>query len=100
MEIKYIIKDSLVDVKLQGELDTPATIEIQEEIDKLIEHSSKELIIDCSELNYIASSGLRQFILIHKKCKAEGGKMILTGVSPDIMEIFAVTHFDKVFDIR
>jgi len=100
MKIHYTVNDNEVAVKLIGELDTPATVEIQPEIDKLMELAAKEVVIDCSELSYIASSGLRQLICIHKKCNAEGGHMRLTNVTPDAMEIFAVTRFDKVFDIR
>jgi len=99
MEVKYTVSDSRVDIKLIGEMDTPATVEIQSKIDALTEYTSREVVIDCGELSYIASSGLRQFITIHKKCKADGGHMKLVNVSSDIMEIFAVTNFDKVFDI-
>jgi len=96
----YTVSDNTVDIKLVGELDTPATVEVQSMVDKLLEFASKELVIDCEGLTYIASSGLRQLITIHKKCKAEGGHMRLVHVSPDTMEIFAVTRFDKVFDIK
>jgi len=100
MKIKYTVNGNDVSVKLIGELDTPATVEIQPEIDKLLELGANEVEIDCSELSYIASSGLRQLICIHKKCNSDGGHMRLTHVSADTMEIFAVTNFDKVFDIR
>jgi len=100
MEIKYTVSDNKVDVKLIGELDTPATAEIQPEIDKLLALSANDFTIDCSGLSYISSTGLRQLICIHKKCRAEGGQMTLVGVTPDAMEIFSVTGFHKIFCIR
>lgn len=99
MQIKYTSNADKVDVKLIGELDTPATVEIQPEIDKLFDMTSKEIVVDCSQLSYIASSGLRQLISIHKRCKANGGHMKLVNVNSSAMEIFTVTNFDKVFDI-
>lgn len=99
MDIKFKSTDNKVNVSLMGELDTPATVEIQPEIDKIVQMASKEIVIDCSKLSYIASSGLRQLITIHKKCKSEGGEMKLINVNADVMEIFSVTRFDKVFDI-
>jgi len=99
MEIKYNVNGDQVDVVLEGELDTPATVEIQAEIDKILEYAEKKIVIDCSKLSYIASSGLRQFISIYKKCSSEGGHLTLKNVVPDVMEIFAVTNFDRVFDI-
>jgi len=100
MEIKYNVSDTRVEIRLIGEMDTPATVEIQSKMDALNEYSSRELVIDCSQLSYIASSGLRQFITMHKKCKADGGHMKLIHVSTDIMEILSVTNFDKVFDYQ
>jgi len=100
MKIRYSVSDGRTDVCLCGELDTPATVEIQPEIDKLLEYASGQVVIDCSELTYIASSGLRQFITIHKRCIADGGHMTLTKITPDVMEILSVTNFDKVFDIK
>lgn len=99
MKIVYTDNGNIVNVSLIGELDTPATVEIQPEIDKLLGLCSKEVVIDCAELSYIASSGLRQLITIHKRCKTDGGHMRLLNVTPDAKEIFAVTRFDKIFDI-
>lgn len=99
MQVKTALNGDTLTVKLIGELDTPATVEIQPEIDKVLEHCGKKVVIDCTELSYIASSGLRQLITIHKKCNAAGGHLKLTNVNPDTMEIFLVTRFDKVFDI-
>jgi len=100
MEINITVSENSVEIKLVGELDTPATVEIQPQIDKVLEYASKEIVIDCKDLSYIASSGLRQLITIHKKCKAEGGHMRMINVSADTMEILSVTRFDKVFDIQ
>jgi len=100
MEIKYAVNDNVVNVQMKGELDTPATLEIQEDINKILEHADKLISIDCSGLNYVASSGLRQFITIYKKCAAEGGHLEFRNINADVLEIFKVTNFDKVFDIK
>jgi len=99
MEVKYKVSGNRVDIKLTGEMDTLATVEIQSKMDEIAQYSALEIVIDCESLSYIASSGLRQFITIHKKCNADGGHLRLVNVTPDIMEIFAITNFDKVFDI-
>jgi len=98
MTIEYKIEADKVNVTLKGELDTPTTVEIQSDIDKILEQADKLITIDCSQLEYIASSGLRQLIAIYKRCSAEGGHLKLVSVTPEVMEIFAITNFDKVFD--
>lgn len=100
MELKYSVNGNEVHVNLAGEFDTPSTLEVQPIFQELLEHASKNITIDCTKLEYIASSGLRQFITLYKKCQAAGGHMTLTNVTPDVMEIFAVTNFDNVFDIK
>jgi len=100
MEFKYAANENVVNVVLKGELDTPATIEIQPKIDEILAHADKLISFDCKDLSYIASSGLRQFISIYKRCGVEGGHLELRNINPDVLEIFKVTNFDKVFDIK
>ncbi len=99
MKIEYKVSEKSVNVRLIGELDTPATEEIQNEVEKILKHADKEITIDCSRLEYIASSGLRQLITIYKNCKNEGGHMTLTNVTSDVMEVLDDTTFSRVFDI-
>jgi len=97
MKIEYTIEETTVRVAISGELDTPTTVEIQPKVDALLKFAGRTIYLDCSGLEYIASSGLRQLITIYKRCVAEGGKLILRNVNPDVMEIFTITNFDKVF---
>ena len=43
----------------EGRLDTPAAVKAQQEIAPLLENADKTIIIDCTQLEYISSSGLR-----------------------------------------
>ena len=47
-------------VTLEGELDTAAAAEVEETLQPLFNSSGKDVVIDCTELEYIASSGWRQ----------------------------------------
>jgi len=100
MKLTYKVNGNCIEAALIGELDTPATIEVQDKFQFLIDNSEKYITVDCSRLEYIASSGLRMFIRLHKACNAAGGSMTLTNVSPDVMEILSITSFDLVFNIR
>ena len=44
-----------------GRLDTAASVQTAEDVKPLLELSHKEIILDCTELEYISSSGLRIF---------------------------------------
>jgi len=58
------------------------------------EKNIKAVSVDCEELQYISSAGLR-VLLIMKKNSEEG--MSLENVKPEIMEILETTGFDSIF---
>lgn len=87
-------------IKLIGELDTPASLKIQDEIDRISALKDKNLVVDCSELEYIASSGLRQLLALHKATLSNNLKLDITGVSSSVMSIFKVTNFDRIFNLK
>lgn len=85
---------------IQGRLDTPAAVKAQQEITPLLENADKEILLDCSRLEYISSSGLRLFLTIRKETAAKGGKVIIQNVSDDIKKVFMMTGFFNLFEIR
>ena len=66
-EDKYLIT-------LEGEMDTAAAVEVEKELQPLYNTNGQDVIIDCSKLEYIASSGLRILISILKGAKAGGSQ--------------------------
>ena len=60
----------------------------------------KDIVIDCTELEYIASSGLRILLSILKKAKASGGRVILKNPNDIIKDVLEMTGFVKIFDFE
>ena len=86
-----------LDIRLSGRLDTINTAEWFEKISADIrEQSADELAIDCSELEYISSTGLRALIMIIKS----GCKVYCFGVSPTVYDIFEVTGLTALMDVQ
>lgn len=85
---------------LTGEMDTAAAIEAEEVLKPLYNSDGKEVIIDCKELEYIASSGLRILLGILKAAKATGSKVILRDVNEDIKTVFRLTGFISIFEFE
>ena len=86
--------------KLTGRLDTPAAVKAQQEIEPLLKNADKELVLDCTDLEYISSSGLRLFLTLRKEAAAKGGKVIIEHISEDIKKVFMMTGFYNLFEIR
>lgn len=92
-EDKYLIT-------LEGEMDTAAAVEVEKELQSLYNTNGQDVIIDCSKLEYIASSGLRILISILKGAKAGGSRVVLKDVNDDIKTVFKLTGFINIFDFE
>jgi anti-sigma B factor antagonist len=56
-------------------------------------------VIDLARLEYVASSGLRVFLLTQKRLKGAGGALHLINVRPQIHDIFRYAGFDQIIEI-
>ena len=85
---------------LEGEMDTAAAVEAEEILKPLYAAGGKDVVIDCTGLEYIASSGMRILLSILKGAKAGGSKVVLRGVNEDIKSVFALTGFIDIFEFE
>jgi anti-anti-sigma factor len=85
---------------LEGEMDTAAAVEAEKVLKPIYNSNGKDVIIDCTNLEYIASSGLRILISILKGAKAGGSKVVLRGVNDDIKNVFKLTGFISIFEFE
>lgn len=100
MEVKISRSNGEVTAQLIGRLDTPASLEIAPQMNALAEEAGGTIILDCTELDYISSSGLRIFITIRKAAAAKGGKVIVRNISNEIRSVFMMTGFLNLFEIQ
>lgn len=87
-------------VSLDGEMDTAAAEEVESKMSPLYESKGKEIVIDCTRLEYIASSGLRILLRILKQAQANQNHVVLKNVNEDIKEVFQLTGFVSIFDFE
>ena len=85
---------------LEGEMDTAAAMEAEEVLKPLYHSDGKDVVFDCTGLEYIASSGLRILLSILKGAKATGSKVVMRGVNDDIKNVFKLTGFITIFEFE
>ena len=100
MVIEIKERDGGMTAILNGRLDTPAAVKAQQEIGPLLENADKEIIFDCTNLEYISSSGLRLFLTIRKEASVKGGKIIIENINDEIRKVFMMTGFFNLFEIK
>ena len=99
MEIIIEKQNEMVTAFLKGRLDTLAAQEVAGQMESLAEAASGTVVLDCTEMSYISSSGLRLFLTLRKAAAEKGGKIIVRGISNDIRSVFMMTGFLNLFEI-
>lgn len=100
MDLTITKENGRTTVKLTGRMDTPAAQEAAPELDALKQDAAGTIILDCTELTYISSSGLRLFLVLRKAAAEKGGKVILRNISDNIRNVFMMTGFLNLFEIQ
>ncbi len=86
-------------ITARGRIDALCATEIQNVFNALILEGARVLLADLSAVHYISSAGLRIFISTQKQLKKVGGEICLTGLSPQVLDVFKVSGFDQLFRI-
>ena len=85
---------------LDGRLDTSVTQQTEKEVEPLFEYKNSEIVIDCSRLDYISSSGLRLMMAINQRCLANQCSLYITGLQECVYDVFQTTGFVHLFEFR
>jgi len=83
----------------EGRLDTAAASQTEQDM-KPLHNSEKDVILDCTNLEYISSSGLRLFLGVLKSSKPKGLHVFITGLNADLQNVFAMTGFSNLFEFK
>ncbi len=96
MNYSYKLDNDVLVVSLEGRLDTDASAKFETEFAAIAkENPHGSLVVDASELSYIASSGLR---IMLKMVKTEKN-FRLENVCPAVYDVFEVTGFSKIIQM-
>lgn len=95
--LEYLVKDGELAIKLKGHIDSNNAPQIEEELLSLCDRNPEcKIVVDCEELKYISSAGLRVVLKLKKK----NDNTVLINVSSDVYEVFDMTGFTQMLDVR
>jgi anti-sigma B factor antagonist len=99
MEIKQEVKENVVILSLTGRLDTLNFPLLDNAMNLLLGKNQKFVILDCKDMDYVSSSGLRILLKALKQVKAAGGRFMICNLQPQIIQVFKISGFDHLFEI-
>ena len=96
MKIDFTNNDGILNVSLNGRLDTATAPEFESFLQENIAGATA-MVINCENLEYISSAGLRVLLSAQKRMK---NAMKLTNVCELVMEVFEMTGFADILVIE
>jgi anti-anti-sigma factor len=96
-----IIKEGGKTIIKTGErIDTMNAGEFEKEIQPVLVDGGVDLEMDCTDLVYMASSGLRVIQKTMRTVMQQKGKFKITNVSSEIYKVLAMTGFTKFMTVE
>lgn len=86
-------------VHLKGSLCDDGTSSVREILMGELAQQPAHLVIDCAQVDYIASSGIGMLVSVLKKAHQAEGQLVLCGLNVELRELFALTRLDQVFPL-
>ena len=93
-------QDGMMVAVLEGRLDTAAAPETEKALQPLYECEGKDIMFDCTNLEYISSSGPRLFLSVLKAAKPKGSHVYVHNINEDLRKVFTMTGFINLFEFK
>ena len=87
-------------IKTEKRIDTMNADQIEKDIEPTLQEEGVDLVMDCIELNYLSSSGLRIIQKTMRSVMMKKGTFKIINVSPQIYKVLNMTGFTKFMTIE
>ena len=84
---------------LDGRLDANTAKDLERFLKEVLDQEQFDVLIDCEDLSYISSAGLRVLLSTASECSKKFGKVALCTLSPHIRQIFEISGFVDIFPV-
>ena len=86
-------------VHLNGRISYAESIDFQSQLEELLPREEKNVLFDCSGLNFISSAGLRAVLQFAKQAPAKGKKLGFFGLQSNVSHVFEISGFTRILKI-
>ena len=97
MQMKEL--DGVQVIDLGARVDVSSSPVLEKMCNGLLEAGHNKILCDFSRTEYVSSIGLRVFLSTLKRTGKSGGRLVLCGMKPGIVEIFDMTGLTGLFQI-
>jgi len=91
-------------IKLDGFLDTASSPDLQKKVEDIASETYSKggfnVVFDLENVEFVSSAGLRVLLLARKLADRQKGKMAVINVRQSIREVFDMTGFSKILNLK
>lgn len=96
MQVRFRQEGETLVVEVSGRLDTGASSKFLDEVEAKVANGSTTIVIDCSELDYISSAGLRSILVIAQKTGQANGDLACCCLKGLVKKVFEISKFSQI----
>lgn len=101
MQLEFEKKENGLWVGVSGELDMTNADRFRDELQKAINLStSRNLLLDFSDVKFIDSSGLGVILGRYRELQPFGGEIKILGVSPHVYRVLHLSGLTKIIEVQ
>ena len=96
LQVEIAADRGLVIIRMIGE----ARLDVEDaqfQLDRVIVHHPKTIIVDCAQLSFLSSIGMSLFVNLTRTGKRTGGTVTLCGVQPRILDSLTHARLNELF---
>lgn len=86
-------------LRVDGSVDAGSSDLLAAKIDEIRAGQNNRIIMDCSRMKFISSSGMRVFLAVEDDIKARGGGLKFAAVPDPVLNVFKKVGISEVFRI-
>ena len=91
--------DQVTHLALRGRLDTAGVSEVELRFTAHTVPRAKPLLLDLSEVTFLASLGMRMLLSVAKALDQRGARTVLLSPQPAVEEVLKISGFDQLMPI-
>ncbi len=100
MDITINEQEGRLTAAIIGDLDNAASSQAERSLRPLFQRTDCDVVIDCTELNYISSSGLRILLNVYKHTRTNGHTATLKGITDEVAEVIDLSGLLQLFNVE
>ena len=100
IEIKKETENNYLLLSVHGEVDASSSIHLDKAVREALDDGNKQILIDCTNLNYISSAGLGVFMSYIEEINQNAIDFILFGLNEKVHKVFGILGLDQLLNIK